>query len=480
MDSYIADIGLEVHVQLNTQTKAFSREISRFGDAPNSNISYVSLALPGTLPMLNKAVVAAAVKLGLALNSTINTRSGFDRKNYFYPDLPKSYQITQQFKPICRSGAFTFRSGTKWKSIAIDHIHIEEDAGRSLHDVHDTKTCLDFNRAGTALLELVTQPEFNSGQEVHDFLSAFQNLIRFLDISDGHMEQGSLRADLNISLRRSGDDPLGTRCEIKNINSKKMARDAIEYEIKRQQEILNKGQSIDQESRLFDPSNGQTYSMRAKEDALDYRYFPDPDLPALVISDEYIRDIKKGMGPLPEEMRQMLIEDYGIDNKKSELLLSDKAMTVLFLALADRSGHYQASADLVIQQYGRLPQSNVSDLECPLLIKQLSDMITMIAEGLVSTSAAYNVILPGLSAEKDIDVNALAARHGLLLESADASHSALCRAILEAHPAEVQSFLKGKKQLLGFFMGEYMRRADRRADPRESQEIFKKLLNEMK
>ena len=289
--SYETVIGLEIHVQLNTKSKAFCRDTNRFGDNANTNISEVSLALPGTLPNLNRSQVLSAIKLGVSLDCDINKNSRFDRKNYTYPDLPKGYQITQDQKPICIGGQFTFKTGENYKTIRLHHIHMEEDAGKSIHDIDKTLTCLDYNRAGTPLLEVVTEPDFRSGQEVSDFMSAFQTLIRYIDISDANMEEGSLRCDCNVSVRTDANAPLGTRAEVKNVNSKKFAKQAIEFEAERQWGIITAGGEVIQETRLFEAESGKTYSMRKKEDALDYRYFPDPDLQSIIIADKVIKNL---------------------------------------------------------------------------------------------------------------------------------------------------------------------------------------------
>jgi len=286
--SFDTVVGLEIHVQLNTKSKAFSNDKNSFGDLPNENIHPVSIALPGALPKINRGQVFSAVKLGIALQSTINKESYFDRKNYFYPDSPKGYQITQDGGPILLGGQFRFKKGDGYKSIRIHHVHMEDDAGKSIHDIDNNHTMIDLNRAGTPLLEVVTEPDFCSGQEVSDFLAAFQVLIRYLEISDANMEEGSLRCDCNVSVKPAGQIALGTRCEIKNINSKKFAKIAINHERDRQIRIIQQGAEVEQETRLFNAETLATYTMRKKEDALDYRYFPDPDLQPIILSEHLI------------------------------------------------------------------------------------------------------------------------------------------------------------------------------------------------
>ncbi|WP_449438573.1 Asp-tRNA(Asn)/Glu-tRNA(Gln) amidotransferase subunit GatB [Pedobacter steynii] len=316
--------GLEIHVQLNTQTKIFSSDSASFGAKPNEHISAVSLALPGALPKLNKEVVAKAIRMGLALNCTINQLNFFDRKNYFYADLPKGYQITQDNKPICQNGYLnvTLSNGEE-KRIGINRIHLEEDAGKSMHDQNDQYSYVDLNRAGVPLIEIVTEPDIRSSEEASALLTEMRKLVRHLNVSDGNMEEGSLRCDANISIREAGTTEFGTRCEVKNLNSIRNVRRAMDFEFNRQKEVVTTGGRIIQSTLNFDAEEGTTSPMRSKEEANDYRYFPDPDLPPIHISDEWLAQIKASMPELPAEISKRLVKDYGVNTSEATLLAED-------------------------------------------------------------------------------------------------------------------------------------------------------------
>ncbi len=477
MSNFITDIGLEVHIQLNTQTKVFSSERAQFGDSANSNISYINLALPGTLPMLNRQVVDHAVKLGLALDCKVQKQSFFDRKHYVYPDLPKSYQITQDRIPVCIGGQFRFKSGNQEKTIRIHHIHIEEDAGKSIHDLDKNHSCIDLNRAGTPLLELVTEPDFHSGQEVHDFIDAIQKLLRFLDISSADMEKGELRADCNVSIRPSAEHPLGQRCEIKNLNSKKFAKQAIIYEVERQRQIIDAGDTVSQESRLFDPATGKTYTMRKKEEALDYRYCPEPDLGYLEIDDAWIDRIASQIRFLPQDVYEDLVNNYGIDPKKSENISSDIELTKAFLHLEPMVTNKKLLCDFVIQHLKKINRIEEILLANSPISNRIAEFLNLIDTNRLSASVAYQNMELLIIMEPEKSVEAIAIAHNLLIKAADEGHKELCKRILNEFPDKTVAYRKGKKNLIGFFMGQYMRQGDRSANPSEIQKIFIELLN---
>ena len=349
-ENYETIIGLEVHVQLATQSKAFCGDDTTFGAEPNTHISVVSLGHPGTLPKMNKKQVEFAVRLGLALDSKINPRNTFDRKNYFYADLPKGYQITQDNEPICIGGALEIKVGEERKKIRIHHIHMEEDAGKSIHDIDPHHSLIDLNRAGVPLLEIVTEPDLRSPEEVDAFMSGMRQLVRYLEISDGNMEEGSLRCDCNVSVRKKGDTQLNERCEIKNMNSMRFARQAIQYEQKRQIDLMEKGERVQQNTLNFDPVTGTTSPLREKEDAHDYRYFPEPDLPPVVLDKDYIEKIRTQMPSLPNELFQKFTSEFQLSDYNAGLLTEEKETALYFLKNVENGKFHKAIANLIINK----------------------------------------------------------------------------------------------------------------------------------
>ncbi|MEM6965968.1 MAG: Asp-tRNA(Asn)/Glu-tRNA(Gln) amidotransferase subunit GatB [Bacteroidota bacterium] len=350
MKTYETIIGLEVHVQLATQSKAFCGDDTTFGGAPNTHVGVVSLGHPGTLPKMNKKQIEFAVRLGLALGSKINPRNTFDRKNYFYADLPKGYQITQDKEPICIGGALEIKVGEERKPIRIHHIHMEEDAGKSIHDVDPKHSLIDLNRAGVPLLEIVTEPDLRSPEEVDAFMTGMRQLVRYLEISDGNMEEGSLRCDCNVSVRKKGDNQLNERCEIKNMNSMRFARQAIQYEQKRQIDLMERGKRVQQNTLTFDPTTGTTSPLREKEDAHDYRYFPEPDLPPVVLAEDFVEKIKAQMPSLPFELFQQFTSEFKLPAYDAELLTEEKETALYFLNLSQGRKNYKAIANLIINK----------------------------------------------------------------------------------------------------------------------------------
>jgi len=475
MKEYVPNIGLEVHVQLNTRTKAFSAELQEFGAEPNSRVSEISIALPGTLPRLNETHLHHAVKLGLACHCTINRESSFDRKNYSYPDLPKSYQITQDRKPICLGGSFRFFSAGQVKTIRLHHIHMEEDAGKSIHDRHEAYSLVDLNRAGTCLVEIVTEPDFESADEVHDFIEALQVLIRHLEISDANMEEGSLRADLNVSLRDKKSTSLGVRSEVKNINSKKFARQAINYEIERQKKILMTGGIPGQETRQFDPIKGTTSTMRKKEDALDYRYFPEPDLLSVKIDQDYLDSIASEIAPLPFDYESRLVSAYNINHKKAALISRKQDYRNLVTKLIETGVEASDAVDLIVNQGGQLKLERYKDTK--YLVEQLNEMAGLIKDGKLSASTAYAVLIPLLDGHRALNVQQLAKEENILIETDAIKLDEYCMELIEAFPNEKKAYQKGKKKLIGFFMGQLMRSNPGLADPKEVKKCFEKILN---
>jgi aspartyl-tRNA(Asn)/glutamyl-tRNA(Gln) amidotransferase subunit B len=469
-DQYEMVIGLEAHVQLSTRSKAFCADDARFGGAPNTHISAISLAHPGTLPRLNRAQVSGAIKLGIALGCSLNRSSTFDRKNYFYADLPKGYQITQDRQPICVGGMLD--------NIRIHHIHMEEDAGKSIHDQLPDASLIDLNRAGVPLLEIVTEPDFRSAEEVDLFMHHLRRLVRHLGISDGNMEQGSLRCDINVSVRRKGATVLGTRCEIKNVNSMRFARRAIQYEVKRQIDLLEAGEEIQQNTLHFDPDTGVTAPLRSKEDAHDYRYFPEPDLPPVLLSDTWLAALKAEMPRLPEQIIVQLRDEYGLSDYDAGLLAEEKAVADYFFDFCRHTPHHKAAANLLINKL--LPWSNEAKqalLDFPVTMGQLAGMLELIALGQVSHTIAYQRLLPAMMEQPKETAAALAGILNLIQSDDSDFLSGLIDEVLAAYPDKVNDYRKGKKGLQGFFMGEVMKRSQGKADPKASSALLVKKLD---
>lgn len=476
-DQYEMVIGLEVHIQLSTKSKAFCADDSTFGGAPNTQVSAISLGLPGTLPRLNKDQVKYAVRLGLALDSAINNRSYFDRKNYFYTDLPKGYQITQDNQPICVGGHVPVFTSQGIRKIRIHHIHMEEDAGKSIHDQDPKHSMIDLNRAGTPLLEVVTEPDFRSAEEVDLFMNQMRQLVRYLEISDGNMEQGSMRCDCNISVRKKGVTTFGERCEVKNMNSMRFARKAIEFEFTRQIDLLESGGRVEQQTLNFDPVSGTTSPLRDKEDAHDYRYFPEPDLPPVVLSDSYIEKIKAEQMPLPWALRQQFEENLGLSNNDAHILTEDKATAMFFLNFSEQHSDNKAAANLTINKIlPYLADKKITIDDFPISVAQLSAFLQLIEEGKVSSSIAYQRLFPSLIEQPLIAPLSLAQSLNLV-QSADADFlETLVAEAIAKHPDKVKAYQKGKKGLIGFFMGEVMRNSKGKAEPKTTNALLRKML----
>ena len=469
--TYRPTIGLETHVQLSTASKAFCGDRNHFGAEPNRHISPVSLGYPGTLPMLNEAQVEAAVKLGLALGCEINLRSTFDRKNYFYADLPKGYQITQDEHPICLGGRLPlFIAGNPLPCVtALHHIHMEEDAGKSIHTAGESFTRVDLNRAGTPLLEVVTEPDLESAEEVDAFMSGMRQLVRWLGISDGNMQEGSLRCDVNISVRPEGQTEFGTRCEIKNMNSMRYARRAIAYEVARQINILDGGGQVQQQTRQFDPATGKTSALRDKEDAHDYRYFPDPDLPPVVLTQEYVDRLRAGLGILPWEARAQLVKEFELEETDAALISEDKEEYLLFLDYAAATDRPRDLGKLWLNKL--LPyRRERSDL--PLTPTAAAQLLDLVAENTVSASNASGPLLSALLERPNEHPAQLAESLGLVQNTDDDFLSGVVDEVLAAHPGKVAAYRKGKKGLMGFFMGQVMQRTGGSAEPRATQQLL--------
>lgn len=488
--TYETIIGLEVHVQLATRSKAFCADDARFGGTPNTHISTVSLGHPGTLPRLNKKQIEYAVRLGLALGSEINLLSTFDRKNYFYADLPKGYQITQDKLPICVGGSLPLSAGSpppgdlggrgiipprggQEGGIRIHHIHMEEDAGKSLHDLDETDSLIDLNRAGVPLLEIVTEPDLRSADEVDAFMTAMQQLVRYLEISDGNMEEGSLRCDCNVSVRKRGDTHLNNRCEIKNMNSMRYARRAIEYEVNRQIQIVEAGGTVEQQTLHFDPETGITSPLRSKEDAHDYRYFPEPDLPPVVILPEYLEAIQLSLPALPWQLVEQFTTEYGLSDYDAHLLTEQKETASFFIELCNKTTNYKASANLIINKIlPYLKENNLVISQFPNSFKTLADFIQLIDSEKVSSSNAYQRIFPELIAQPDRSPEDIAKDLNLIQTDDTDFLIKIVEDIITKYPEKVKEYQKGKKGLLGFFVGEVMKQSKGKAEPKKTNALL--------
>jgi aspartyl-tRNA(Asn)/glutamyl-tRNA(Gln) amidotransferase subunit B len=464
-------IGLEVHCQLNTETKIFATDSNSFGEEANTNIGVLTLAHPGVLPRVNKEVVASAVKFGAAINSEINTTNYFDRKNYFYPDLPKGYQVTQDAKPICVGGSvkFLLKEGKKYLSreVKVHHVHMEEDAGKSIHT--PSGTLLDYNRAGSPLLEIVSYPCISSPEDAAGYLAEIRKIVRFLGISDGNMEEGSLRADLNVSLKPKGSDVLGTKVEIKNMNSIRFLQKAAEYEVKRQTEVLRSGQEVIQETRGFIPETGETVSLRVKETANDYRYFPEPDLAPIHIAESQIVDIKEKLPQLPYDLFFLLSSKYGVTEDNAYVITDEKELSDYFLEVTQFTTNYKAASNWIVSNIrGYLNEKGGSIETFPVRPFKLGELLNEVDKGNISNSAAQT-LMEKLIETPEANLLQLAESNGLLQISDVGSW---VDEVLESNKSKVEEFKKGKKGLLGMFVGEVMKLSKGSADPKEVNKVL--------
>ncbi len=472
LDTYESVIGLEVHCQLLTESKLFTSDRNQFGTEPNTNIGPITLALPGTLPKVNKKAVEYAIRMGLASDCSISRRTIFDRKNYFYPDLPKGYQISQDKKPICEKGGVTIvTKGADGKMvekrIRFHHIHLEEDAGKSVHDGSDTETLLDYNRAGTPLVEMVSEPDLRSAEETGAFVTEIRRLVRYLGISDGNMEEGSLRCDVNVSVRKKGDTKLGVKVEVKNMNSIRNMMRAINFETSRQVELLETGGEIHQETRMFDVESGRTYGMRMKETMNDYRYFPDPDLSPMVISEEWLESIKESMPALPQELRQKFTTVYGIPAYDALVLTDTKEIADYFEAVCTKTNAYKQASNWLMGSVKSYLNEHDGDITAfPIKPESLAALIELSESGMVSNSVASQKIFPVMLAEPNRAPKEIAETNNWLQNSNTNELETLVVQVIESMPDKVEAYRKGKKGLLGLFVGEIMKRSNGTADPK--------------
>ena len=465
-------IGLETHVQLSTKTKLFSRASTTFGASPNTNVNLVDCGLPGVLPSVNKEAFYKAIRFGMAINAQINQTSIFDRKNYFYADLPKGYQITQMDLPIVLGGSIEIVSEELVKTINITRAHLEEDAGKSIHDEYDGFSAIDLNRAGTPLLEIVSEPEISSAKEAVAYMKAMHQLVTYLDVSDGNMAQGSLRCDANVSIRKKGFKELGTRTEIKNINSFKFIEKAINFEIKRQIKILEKGEKVVQETRLYDSSKDETRPMRSKEFANDYRYFPEPDLLPVVISDEEIKKIKDEFPELPNEKEIRFQNQFELSAYDAQIIASSKSMADFFEKTAKQTKNYPLLSNWLIGEVSAYLNKELIEInESKLSVDNVATLINRIDDQTISGKIAKAIFeemcINGASPDDIIE------SQGLKQISDDGAIEKIIDTVIKNNAAQVEAYLQGKDKLFGFFVGQVMKLTQGKANPKAVNTILK-------
>ena len=470
-------IGLEVHVQLSTESKIFSNAPTKFGQEQNSQASLVDLGLPGVLPVLNKKTIEMAIKFGCAIDAEISSKAIFARKNYFYPDLPKGYQISQLDDPIVGKGKINVEINNEEREIGITRAHLEEDAGKSLHDKYESLSAIDLNRAGTPLLEIVSEPDLRSAKEAVAYLKKIHSIITFLDISDGDMSQGSMRCDANVSIRKFGDKKLGNRTELKNINSFRFVEKAINHEINRQIELIENGISIEQETRLYDANKNETRSMRSKEHANDYRYFPDPDLIPIKITNEKIQEIKESLPELPEQKIIRFIEDYKISNYESKNLNSSKELSHFFEIVAGKVSSAELAAKWILGDLTAILNKNNSNIkDSKISSTDMIDLLKKIEEGSLSGPGAKKIIELCWSSEESIDD--LVKKEGLDKIKGEDEIIKIIDEIIKNNSKQHEQYIQGKEKLFGFFVGQVMKETKGSADPKKVNELLSKKLKQ--
>lgn len=476
-DKYETVIGLEIHAQLLTNSKLFSGDSIAFGAEPNTHVSAIVLAHPGTLPKTNKKAVELAIKLGLACNCTIEKENYFARKNYFYADLPKGYQISQHTTPICKGGYITITTSEGTKNIELNRIHIEEDAGKSIHDLEDNFSCIDLNRAGTPLVEIVTEPCLHSSEEAYQYVTEVRRLVQWIGVCDGNMEEGSLRCDANISIRLKGDTQLGTKVEVKNLNSIRNVKKAIDFEVERMINMVENGETITQQTRSFDATNDTTFAIRDKEDANDYRYFADPDLAPFRLSNEFIQTIQQQLPALPQQLKQQFETQFGLSNYDAAQLCDEKSTAQYFLDTTAKCTNYKAIVNWMtgpLRQYLNDQNKNYDELE--LKPETLAQLIQLIDEGKVNFSIASTKILPVLLKENKTPLQ-IAEELNLIQVNDSNELENWVNQVIDAMPDKVTEYKKGKKGLIGLFVGEVKKLSKGKADPKMVTELLQNKLN---
>ena len=473
-NEYEVVIGLEVHAQVLSESKLFSSAPTKFGAEPNTQVSLVDAAFPGMLPVINEFCIKQAVKTGIGLNAKINKKSIFDRKNYFYADLPQGYQISQYKNPIVGEGSIVLDLTTGEKVVGIERLHLEQDAGKSIHDIDPQNTLVDLNRSGVALMEIVSKPDLRSLEEVNAYIKKIRSIMRYLGTCDGNMQEGSLRADVNVSVRKKGQKEFGTRCEIKNVNSIKFMQMAIDYEANRQVDVIEEGGTIDQETRLFDIKKNETRSMRSKEDAHDYRYFPDPDLLPLELSDKFINDLKKNIPELPDEKKKRFIEKFKLSPYEANILVSDIETSKYFEEVIEKSDVKLSTNWITGELFALLNEKNLEISQNPISAKNLSKLINLIKDGTISGKIAKSVF--EIMADEGKDPQIIVEEKGLKQQSDPKEIEKLIDKVITDNPDKVKEYKSGKDKLFGFFVGQVMKVSGGKANPQLVNEILKKKL----
>jgi len=476
---YEVVIGLEVHAQLNTKSKLFSGDDASFGSEPNTHVSAITLGHPGTLPMMNREAINHAIKMGLVCHCTIARYNYFARKNYFYPDLPKGYQISQHTTPICEGGYISISTSAGSRDIKLTRIHLEEDAGKSIHDQHESLSMLDYNRAGVPLIEIVSEPDLHSAEEAAAYLTKIRKLVRWIGICDGNMEEGSLRCDANISIRPRGETKLGTRVEVKNLNSIKHLKHAVELEVKRLIDITESGDKIVQETRSYDADSGITFSIRVKEDAEDYRYFPEPDLAPFSFTDDFIEKIKQDLPELPEAMILRYVEEYGLPMYDAEQLTEDRYLSDIFDQLTYATIYRKQLANFLLGPVrAHLNEISAEWNELRFEPNNWNKLLELVASGRLGFSVAVQKILPVLLTDEQVDPVILANQLDLLQDADEDEIGGWVKQVLASMPDKVEEYRKGKKGLIGLFVGEVKKVSKGKADPKVTTTKINELLHQ--
>ena len=478
-DKYEAVIGLEVHAQLLTKSKLFCGDEASFGAEPNRHVSPITLAHPGTLPKLNKEAIELAVRMGLACNCEIEHKNYFARKHYFYPDLPKGYQLTQHTTPVCKGGFVKVKSVDGERNIQLNRIHIEEDAGKSMHDQHELYSIVDYNRAGVPLIEIVTEPDLHSGDEAAAYVTVIRKLVRTLNVCDGNMEEGSLRCDANISIRLKGETKLGTKVEIKNLNSIRFLKKAIDFEVMRMIEMKDKDEEIIQQTRGYNPNDETTFAIRTKEDANDYRYFADPDLPPFIITEEFVQKIRTALPEFSEQKKQRFIQQYTLTDYDAALLTEEKEVADYFEAAATHITAFKQIANWMLGPLkSAMNEAGVEINQLTVKPTQLADIIQLVEEGKVSNTIAVQKLFPAMLQQANQSAMELAQQLNLIQERNEDTLQELIDEVLNTMPDKVTEYKKGKKGLIGLFVGEVMKKSKGKADPKLlNQLVTEKLSN---
>ncbi len=474
-NNYEVIIGLEVHAQVTSNSKLFSSSSTKFGADPNTQVSLVDAGFPGMLPVINEFCIKQAIKTGIGLRAKINNKSVFDRKNYFYADLPQGYQISQYKFPIVGEGTVILDMPYGQKEVGIERLHLEQDAGKSIHDIDPENTLVDLNRSGVALMEIVSKPDLTSPEEVNVYIKKLRSIMRYLGTCDGNMQEGSLRADVNVSVKKKGEKNLGTRCEIKNVNSIKFMQMAIIAEANRQVDLLEEGKSVNQETRLFDTKKNETRSMRSKEDAHDYRYFPDPDLLPLEVTDDFINKIKSEIPELPDEKKKRFIEKFKLTPYEATILVSDIETSKYFEQVISNADVKLATNWITGELFALLNDKNIDITESPISSKNLSKLINLISDGTISGKIAKTVFDHMSSGDKD--PNLIVNEKGLKQESDPKELEKIVNKIILENQDKVKEFKSGKDKLFGFFVGQVMKVSNGKANPKLVNNILKDKLS---